>query len=169
MLRLGQPLPPWSVGRWFNTVAPIDPLSLRGLVVAIEVFQMLCPACVLGSLPQAARLAASGEVVVLGLHSVFEHHEAMGEEALAAFLQEFRISFPVAVDQPVPGQAVPRTMQEWALLGTPTLILLDRGGRVRFQHFGRIDDLALGLIVGRLLGEPEPAPHLQAEGDPRPS
>lgn len=159
MLRVGDPLPPWSVRRWLNADAPVEPAALRGRVVAIEVFQMLCPGCVLGSLPQAVRLAAGGEVAVIGLHSVFEHHEAMGEGALAAFLAEFRIGFPVAIDQTSPAGPIPRTMQAWGLRGTPTLILLDRLGRVRLHHFGRIDDLALGLLVGRLLGEPSPADH----------
>jgi hypothetical protein len=159
VLRVGDPLPPWSVRRWFNADAPLEPAALRGRVVAIEVFQMLCPGCVLGSLPQALRLAAGGEVAVIGLHSVFEHHEAMGEEALSAFLAEFRIGFPVAIDQPSPAGPIPRTMQAWGLKGTPTLILLDRLGRVRLHHFGRIDDLALGLLVGRLLGEPWPTDH----------
>jgi hypothetical protein len=37
--------------------------------------------------------------------------------------------------------------------GTPTMILIDAEGRLRQQHFGVADDLALGAGVGRLLAE----------------
>ena len=37
--------------------------------------------------------------------------------------------------------------------GTPTLVLIDRAGRVRRQHFGRLDDLTVGAEVMRLLCE----------------
>ena len=46
-----------------------------------------------------------------------------------------------------------RTMQAYALRGTPSLILIDRQGRIRLNHFGIIDDLQLGAIVGQLLTE----------------
>lgn len=38
--------------------------------------------------------------------------------------------------------------------GTPTLLLIDRAGRLRLQHFGTVDDLRLGAQLGRLLAEP---------------
>ena len=39
--------------------------------------------------------------------------------------------------------------------GTPSVVLLDRAGRVRLHHFGQIDDLELGAQIGSLLAEPE--------------
>jgi hypothetical protein len=52
------------------------------------------------------------------------------------------------------------------LRGTPSLVLLDRQGRVRLQHFGSIDDLALGATIGRLLAENDvPAAHAAASDD----
>lgn len=68
---------------------------------------------------------------MLGLHSVFEHHDAMGPVSLEAFLHENRIGFPVGVgahDQP---GGTPITMARYRLLGTPSLILIDRAGRIR--------------------------------------
>lgn len=97
---------------WVNTDAPLSLGALRGRVVAIEAFQMLCPGCVLHALPQAQRLAqtfAPGNLAVIGLHSVFEHHAAQGPESLRAFLHEWRIRFPVAVDAPGAGP-LPQTM-----------------------------------------------------------
>ena len=48
--------PALFVSQWLNTPAPIDLADLRGKVVAIFAFQMLCPACVAHSLPQATQL-----------------------------------------------------------------------------------------------------------------
>ncbi|CAN7152050.1 TlpA disulfide reductase family protein [Microbacterium maritypicum] len=145
-----------DVSDWVNS-APISPESLRGRVVVVEAFQMLCPGCVSHGLPLAQRLHGmfdSRELVVLGLHTVFEHHAVMGREALEAFLSEYRIEFPVAIDRPLDGQAIPATMHRYGLRGTPSTIIVDREGRVRQIAFGAVDELALGTYLGRLLAEP---------------
>ena len=123
---------------------------------------MLCPACVTHSLPQAQRVRraySSDDVAVVGLHTVFEHHDVMGPDALRTFLSEFRITFPVGIDRHDPGDRIPATMREYALQGTPSTILVDRDGRGRSSSFGTLEDLALGTAIGRLLAErgPEPA------------
>lgn len=150
------PAPPLQVAQWFHAGTDLALDALRGRVVALHAFQMLCPGCVSHALPQAQtlqRLFAGSDLVTLGLHSVFEHHAAMRPEALAAFLHEYRIDFPVAVDAPVAGNPLPATLQRYGLRGTPSLVLIDRAGRRRLQHFGRIDDIALGAAVGALLAE----------------
>jgi hypothetical protein len=88
------------------------------------------------------------------LHSVFEHHEAQGTRAaLTAFLHEYRINFPVAIDAPSAEGPIPQTMATYQLRGTPSLILVDREGRHREQHFGSVSDLALGAQIMQLVGE----------------
>jgi len=146
---------PFHVSEWLNADAPLRLADFRGRVLAVEVFQMLCPGCVSHGLPQAQRIAASFDpmqVAVIGLHAVFEHHAAMTPVALRAFLHEYRIRFPVAVDTPGPG-TLPRTMQAWGLQGTPTLVLFDRQGQMRARHFGQIPDLALGAQIMALILE----------------
>lgn len=148
--------PDWQVQQWLNTDAPLDLASLRGRVVVLHAFQMLCPGCVLHAVPQAERIHqqfAGESVAVVGLHTVFEHHAAMQPVSLEAFLHEFRVSHPVGVDTAVPGQRIPATMQAYAMQGTPTLVLIDRAGRIRRQHFGRVDDLVVGAEVMRLVCE----------------
>ncbi|WP_374583469.1 TlpA family protein disulfide reductase [Pseudoduganella sp.] len=141
---------------WLNGAAP----ATDGKVVAVHAFQMLCPACVAHGIPQAARLQqAFPDLVVIGLHSVFEHHDVMTPRALEAFIHEYRLPFPVALDRALPGSPVPATMQRYQLRGTPSLLLFDRTGRLRLNHFGRIDDLVLGGVVGRLLAEQPSAAH----------
>ncbi|MGL4301201.1 MAG: redoxin domain-containing protein [Sphingomonas sp.] len=156
------PAPEFDVATWLNTPQPITLASLAGKVVLIEAFQMLCPGCVEHGLPQAARVRAAfptSEVAVIGLHTVFEHHEAQGTvAALKAFLHEYRIGFPVGIDQPSVHGAAPRTMTAYQMQGTPTLILIDRLGRLRAQHFGHVTDLRLGAEIQALIGETVPAP-----------
>lgn len=150
------PAPPIEASVWLNTDAPIALDGLRGRVVLLHAFQMLCPGCVLHGVPQTQRVAqlARDDLVVLGLHSVFEHHDAMTPAALAAFVHEFRLRFPIAIDAHRGGDPVPATMRAYALQGTPTTLLIDRTGRVRLHRFGALDDLELGVALGGLLAEP---------------
>ena len=74
--------------------------------------RMLCPGCVSHGLPQAMRVHRvfnRDEVAVVGLHTVFEHHDAQGSRAaLAAFLHEYKITFPVGIDAPSDRGGLPK-------------------------------------------------------------
>lgn len=161
--------PPLQVSRWFNSAAPITLAGLRGKVVIIEVFQMLCPACVVHGLPQAAAIAdtfAARDVTALGLHSVFEHHDAMPPHALEAFLHEYGIRFPVAVDAPAGEGAdpIPKTMRAYGLRGTPSLLAIDRAGRLRINRFGHLSDMRVAAEISKLVFErDEAAPGAKGE------
>lgn len=148
---------------WFNAEAPVTLASLKGRVVLIEAFQMLCPGCVAHGLPQAERVAetfSQDDVFVLGLHTVFEHHAAQGtSEALAAFLHEYRITFPVGIDAPSENGGPPQTMTAYNMRGTPTLTLLDREGRIRRQYFGQQQDIVIGAEVMALVCESQSEDH----------
>ncbi|SDC98629.1 Peroxiredoxin [Cupriavidus sp. YR651] len=160
------PAPELHVTEWLNTPQPITLRDLRGKVVVIHAFQMLCPGCVSHGIPQAERIRRTfrDDVAVIGLHSVFEHHAVMTVDALKVFLHEYRVSIPIGVDQPTPGQAVPMTMQAYGMRGTPSLIVLDKAGNIRLHHFGQADDMAVGALIGQLVGEtpPSDAPAEQA-------
>lgn len=120
---------------------------------------MLCPSCVTHSLPQAKRVQqafGSNDVTVIGLHTVFEHHDVMGPDALKVFLSEFRYTFPVAVAAHDEGEAIPPVMRDYGLQGTPSTILIDRAGNVRTVRFGSVEDLALGAMLGQLVAEAAP-------------
>lgn len=153
-----RPAPEWSVSRWFNTGADAPTLaSLRGKVVMLHAFQMLCPGCVQHAVPQSIKVAevfAHTDLAVVGMHTVFEHHHAMGPDALAVYLHENRIRYPVGVDAHEDGHAIPLTMRAYNMQGTPTLCLVDRRGVLRRQHFGLLDDLRLGAEIATLLAEP---------------
>ena len=159
--------PELATTRWFNTDNNVTLAALRGEVVVIEAFQMLCPGCVSHGLPQAKRIqqAFGDDVTVLGLHSVFEHHSAMTPVSLEAFLQEYRITFPVGVDAHEPGVAMPITMGRYQLRGTPSMVIVDRAGRIRLNGFGQVDDLAVGATLARLIDDPRPEPEADCDPD----
>ncbi|WP_293222775.1 peroxiredoxin [Ottowia sp.] len=152
----GPPAPEWEVAQWFNRDAPLTLAGLRGQVVMLHAFQMLCPACVRLATPQAQQVHEQfgGQgLTVVGLHTVFEHHEAMRPVSLEAYIHENRLRFAIGVDQPDGHGGLPRTMRTYGMQGTPTLILIDRQGRVRQHSFGHVPDLALGAALGTLLAE----------------
>lgn len=147
--------PELCVSQWFNTEKEIFLADLRGKVIVIEAFQMLCPGCVAHGLPLAQKVQrafSKDKVVVLGLHTVFEHHAAMTPVSLEAFLHEYRISFPVGVDEEGMN-AIPKTMHAYQLRGTPSLLVIDKNGELRANHFGEVSELHLGAEIAMLLQE----------------
>jgi hypothetical protein len=155
-VHVGELVPELSVSDWLNARQPIRLAELRGRVVVLEAFQMLCPGCAQAGLPQLMRVHeefASAGVAVLGLHTVFEHHAVQGGRApLEVFLSEYRYRFPVGIDRPN-GTGLPETMAAYGLEGTPSLLLIDAGGRLRQRVFGHIGDMRLGAEIMALVAE----------------
>ena len=152
-----RPAPEWQTTEWLNSPEPLDLESLRGRVVVVHAFQMLCPGCVARGIPQAQRVAElfkASPLTVVGLHTVFEHHAAMHIESLRAFVHEYRIRVPVGIDAPGPdGDPMPRTMRAYAMQGTPSLILIDRRGLMRKHALGTEEDMRVGADIAFLLAE----------------
>ncbi len=146
-----------DASEWINTDEPLSLAALRGRVVMVCVFQMLCPGCAQRSLPQARKVHTTlsrDSVVVVGLHSVFEHHEVMTPAALRVFARENQLSFPIAIDRPREGAVIPSTMRAWGLEGTPTMMVFGRDGELALRHFGHLDDLQLGVVLGERVAQP---------------
>ena len=152
--------PELSVSRWVNTKAPLSLAALKGRVVVLTSFQMLCPGSINHGLPQAKKLAErfhTEEVAVIGLHTVFEHHDVMTPAALEAFAEEVRWPFPIAIDE-ADGKGMPKTMQAYEMQGTPRLLLFDRQGRPRRHYLGQVDDIRLAAEIMALAIEDAKAP-----------
>lgn len=146
--------PEWTTTDWFNS-KPLTLKGLRGRVVVIGTFQMLCPGCVSTGLPQLQRVHEafdSKDVTVVGLHTVFEHHAAMTPVSLDAFIHEYRLGFPIAVDAPG-SSPTPATMTRYGFRGTPSIVLIDRNGFLKLHQFGHIPDLQLGATIQKLIHE----------------
>jgi hypothetical protein len=152
--------PELLVQTWFNTDRPLLLSGLRGQVVVLAAFQVLCPNSIGAGVPQAQRIFETFEpkdVAVIGLHATFEHHDAFSLAVLKAFIHEYRLKFPIALDQPNPASPIPHTMERYKMRGTPSLVLIDRHGFVRKHTFGAVDDLRIGAEIGALVQESQSA------------
>jgi len=148
--------PELQVQTWFNTDRHLLLAGLRDRVVVLVAFQVLCPKSVSYGIPQALRIFETfepGDVSVIGLHTTFEHHDAFSPAVLKAFIQEYRLKFPIALDLPNPSSPIPHTMERYKMRGTPSLVLIDKRGLVRKHTFGPVDDLRIGAEIGALTQE----------------
>ena len=148
--------PELTAQAWFNVDSEILLAGLRGRVVVLSAFQVLCANSVTYGVPQTLRIHQTfdpKEVVVIGLHATFEHHEAVTAPVVKAFIQEFRLKFPVALDRPAKSGPIPQTMDRYQMRGTPSLVLIDKQGIIRKHAFGPVDDLRIGAEIGALTQE----------------
>jgi hypothetical protein len=148
--------PELQVHTWFNSDRPLPLSGLRDRVVVLVAFQALCAKSVSVGIPQAQRIFETFEpsdVTVIGLHATFEHHDAFNAAVLKAFIHEYRLKFPIALDQPNPAGPIPHTMERYKMRGTPSLILIDKQGLIRKHAFGPVDDLRIGAEIGALTQE----------------
>ncbi|MBS7806600.1 TlpA disulfide reductase family protein [Variovorax sp. PCZ-1] len=146
----------WSVCQWFNTQASPVLSDFKGRVVVVSAFQMLCPGCVAHSIPQLKKLHELSQripLTVIGLHTVFEHHQAMQPHALEVFIHEYRLAFPIGVDAYDGKEPLPKTMRDWQMRGTPSTFVFAPNGELRLHEFGALDDMALGVVIGQLLNK----------------
>jgi len=66
--------PELMVQTWFNTDRPLRLSDLRGRVVVLAAFQVMCPKSIAGGVPQAQRIYQTfqpADVAVIGLHATF--------------------------------------------------------------------------------------------------
>lgn len=152
--------PELSVSRWFNTEEPLSLAKLKGQVVLLLAFQMLCPSSRAHGLPQAFRFAQrfdSKEVAVIGLHAVFQNQDAMSSDKLEEFIEKSNLPFPIAVDTAT-GSKPPKTMTAYEMRGTPSMLVFDRQGRLRRCYMGEVDDIRLAADTMALAIEEKDAP-----------
>jgi hypothetical protein len=148
--------PPLQVSQWFNTEHALSLESLRGKIIVMNAFQMLCLGCVQHSVPQMQRvfdLFDPADVAVIGLHAVFEDHAQMEPSALAGFIAQHQLAMPIGVDMADGQHGLPLTMQAYQMQGTPSFILIDKNGLLRMHRFGPKNDLSIGAAIGQFLSE----------------
>ena len=67
--------------------------------------------------------------------------------SLEAFIHEYRLTFPIGVDEAAEGTPPSVTMGRYGMQGTPTSILIRRSGCIVHHGFGQQGDMALGAII----------------------
>lgn len=148
------PAPELAVSAWLNTAGPLTLAGLRGRVVLLHAFQLLCPGCVAQSIPQVQRIErvfSGSDLQIIGLHTVFEHHDAMSPVTLRAFLHEYRIVSPVGVDMSDEQSPIPVTMRRYGFRGTPSSVLIGHNGAILHETFGVEEDLVVGARIAMAL------------------
>jgi hypothetical protein len=151
--------PEWAVSEWFNTPVSLTLRALTGCPILLHSFQLLCPDCVTGSIPQVQcieRVFADTDLQVIGIHTVFEHHAAMTPVTLRAFLHEYRIRHPVGIDAADGQSDTPVTMRRFGLRGTPSSVMIGRDGSILHQAFGVEDDIAVSARIALALSASAP-------------
>ena len=73
--------------------------------------------------------------------------------SLEAFIHEYRLTFPIGVDEAGEDTPMPVTMQRFGMQGTPTSILIGRDGNVVHHGFGQQSDMALGAMIAAELAK----------------
>ena len=115
---------------WFNS-KPLSWADLKGRVVLIDFWTYSCINCI-RTLPEIRQLAARYQgkgLVVIGVHApefAFEHQP----ENVQAAMKRYGISYPVVLDN---------QFIIWRAFNNhywPAQYLVDRSGRVVYQHFG---------------------------------
>lgn len=162
-----------EVDQWFGREQELG-RSWRGFVVLLLFFQINCPLSLAIGLPQFERLRRRyGELPVkfLGIHSTCSRTERCSVSDVQNFMASNRLSFPVCMDRPGTHWPVPKTMHNFAVQRTPTLVILDQAGRERSRYSGLVSDLSVGACTCRLIADEMErilsSPHaLSGRGDP---
>ena len=149
--------PEWDVSEWING-QPTTLEALRGKVVVLEMFQMICPGCNNFSIPLVSKWEQryhkqieQGDLVIVGIHTVFELHDYQTPTKLKAFLQRKGIHHLVGVDRHIGGDHIPETMKAFRGRGTPEIAIIDKTGQIQFQRAGRFNSKQAEQLIERLM------------------
>jgi len=139
-----------GITQWLNG-PPLTIGDLRGKVVLLDFWTFGCVNC-LNTLPHIkawhVRFREQG-LVVVGVHTpefAFEREPAN----VANAVRRLGIEYPVALD------AQFRTWNRWHVGAWPTVILLDRQGRIVFRHVGEGGEDRIEAAIRRALTTPSP-------------
>ncbi len=122
-----------GISQWHNS-PPLSMAGLRGKVVLVDFWALGCGNCI-NTLPQVERWHQryqSRGLVVVGVHTPeFEAERAV--EAVRSAVRRYGLHYPVAQDNAY------RTWGAWHNQYWPALYLVNRDGRVVYQHVGEGD------------------------------
>ncbi len=148
--------PEWKISEWINGDG-FTLKDLRGKVIIIDFFQLWCPGCnkFSGPLMEKWRQKYSGrkDIQFVAIHTVFEGHSQQTPKRLRQYVKEKNITYPVGIDDYVSSQRTPETMIRYHTRGTPEIVIIDKKGEIRFQHFGGFSSDVAENLIDILLNE----------------
>jgi thiol-disulfide isomerase/thioredoxin len=134
-----------GINTWFNS-KPLDIAELRGKVVLVNFWTYGCVNCV-NTLPHVTELYAKYRdrgLVVVGVHTPEFPFERSASNVQAA-LKRHGITYPVAQDNDS------RTWDAYRNQYWPAQYIIDRSGKIVFQHAGEGRYEEIEQTVARLL------------------
>ena len=148
--------PEWVISEWINSEG-FTLFDMRGKVVIIDFFQLWCPGCNKFSGPLMKKWKQKygdrKDIQLVAIHTVFEGHSQQTPKILRQYVKEKNITYPVGVDDQVSGQRLPETMIRYNTRGTPEMAIIDKEGKIRFQHFGSFNPSVVEKLIDTLLKE----------------
>ncbi|ODS30457.1 MAG: thiol-disulfide oxidoreductase [Candidatus Scalindua rubra] len=152
----GKRAPEWVISEWINTDG-FTLTDMRGKVIIIDFFQLWCPGCNKFSIPLMEKwerkYSDRKDIQLLGIHTVFEGHSQQTPERLRQYVKEKNVTYPVGVDDHVSNQRTPETMIRYHTRGTPEIVIIDKNGKIRFQHFGGFNPAVVEQLIDALLNK----------------
>ena len=139
--------PAFSEGRWLNS-EPLTLERLRGRVVVVDFWTFGCYNCrnTLPSLKRLDKTYRERGLTVDGVHSPeFDREKVL--ENLRREVGSLGIQYPVVTDNDY------ETWRAYGVEAWPTVVILDKQGRIRFTHVGEGLYDEQEEVVNKLLAE----------------
>ena len=134
-------------GTWLNS-EPLNLEALRGKVVLVDFWTFGCYNC-RNTLPTLKRLNAKYAdkgLTILGVHAPESDYEK-NMENVRREVQKLGIKYPVVTDNDY------QTWRAYNVQAWPTVVILDKQGRIRFTHIGEGMYEQQEQIIQKLLAE----------------
>lgn len=128
--RQARPAPALAEGQWFNS-EPLNLEKLRGRVVLVDFWTFGCYNCrnTLPALKRLDRLYREQGLTIIGVHAPeFEREKRV--ENVRREIASLEIQYPAVTDNDF------ETWRAYGIEAWPTVVILDRQGRIRFTHIG---------------------------------
>ncbi len=139
--------PEIAVGKWLNS-EPLTLEGLRGRVIYIEFWTFGCYNCI-NTLPAVKGFDAkyrSKGLTVIGVQSPeFESEKSL--EKIAKALKKHEIVYPIVTDNDM------KTWDAYGVNAWPTIVILDKQGRIRYTHIGERAYDTQERVIQTLLAE----------------
>ena len=132
---IGKPAPPFTLPRLHEPTATISPADMKGQVWLLNVWASWCVSC-RAEHEVVTRLAATGEVPIVGLNYKDERDAALGW--LRRLGDPYKAS---AVD------AKGDVGIDWGVYGVPETFVIDKQGIVQYKHIGPVTDKSVNETI----------------------
>lgn len=141
--RVGQSAPDFKVIT--TSGQPVSMDNYRGYVLAIDFFTTWCPPCK-ASIPHLVEM--NRKYGKQGLQILGQSMDEDGERAVKAFIEEYRINYPVAL-------APEQIQTDYGIVSVPVMYVIDKKGKVAAVYRGFSDEIGRSLenLVKKLLAE----------------